>query len=396
MKTIIRVITASITFFALTACSGGGNKVTVGSISLPAPVPAPASGSFGDGRLGQLVEWTRATHGLPAMAAVVVRDGQLVEIAAEGLRSSAGNQSVTSDDKWHLGSLSKAFTASLAGVLVEQFVVSWDTTPLDVWPELDADIHPSLRGITLRQLLSHTAGIRRVNAAPSKYGDQAAGSIVEKRREFAADLLAETPAAPIGQHSYSNGGYIIAGAMMETLMGGSWETLVSDFVFTALNMTESGFGAPGVPGELTQPWGHWDSGINYDPVSPGPDADNPQVFGPAGTIHATLRDYALFMLAHIEGARGIDSFLTAATFQTLHTAIDSGSALGWGVIQDRSGPGVIDLVHDGSNQRWYASVRLIPELNIGALYVVNAGGDLAGAAIEALDDLLEERYENSQ
>lgn len=75
-------------------------------------------------------------------------------------------------------------TGSL-GVLVDMGVVSVNTQLLDVWPELDVSIHTDLRDITLRQLLSHTAGVERVNAAPFRFGNEAAGSVVEKRRAFA-------------------------------------------------------------------------------------------------------------------------------------------------------------------------------------------------------------------
>lgn len=379
----------------LSACSGKiGSNNQIGSV--PEPTPPPAAGTFGDGRLGDLIEWSRSTHGLPAMGVVIIQNGQISEMAAQGLRATSASDRVTADDRWHLGSLTKAVTSTLAGVLVDQSVISWDTRPLDVWPELDASIHPLLRGVTLLQLLSHTAGIRRVNAAPSQYGDLAPGTLIEKRRAFAAELLGEAPVGPIGQESYSNGGYIIAGAMLEAIMSSSWESLVSDFVFGPLGMTSSGFGAPGIPDDLSQPWGHWDQGISYEPVSPGLEADNPQVFGPAGTVHATLVDYARFMAVHIAGFRGVDGIMTADTFRVVHTPVVNGSALGWGVRENIDEPGVMELVHAGSNLRWFAFVRLVPDLDVGVLYVVNAGGGMAQAAIDALDDVLEERFENSR
>ena len=379
----------------LAACGGGGGSGNGASEPLPFP-HAPAAGVLGDGRLGEIVEWTRASQELPAMAVVVVLDGQVVEIAAEGLRSLSGDQAVTTADAWHIGSLTKGITATLAGVLVELSVLSWDTTPLDVWPELDASIHANFRDITVRQLLSHTAGVQPVNAAPSRYSDAASGTLAEKRRAFAAELLTEEPVARIGVHSYSNGGYIIVGAMMETLMSASWETLVSDYVFASLNMTHSGFGAPGTPNAITQPWGHWDRNNGFEPVSPGTDADNPQVFGPAGTVHTSLQDYTNFLIAHIDGWRGVDGFLTAETFEVLHTPVNQGAALGWGVIQSDAFPGMIELAHAGSNLRWYAVVRMVPELNRGALFVVNAGGPRAEAAIDRLDDFIAQRYAATQ
>lgn len=395
MKLDIRHLALTAICVALNACGGGGGDG--GAIRpTPQPVPPPASGTIGDGRLGELVEWARATHGLPAMGVVIVADGQVAESAAEGRRSASASERVTAGDRWHLGSLTKGFTATLAGVLVEQSVLSWDTRPLDVWPELDTTIQPAFRNITLRHLLSHTAGVRRADTVPSKYGDLAAGTIVEKRRAFAAELLADAPVAAVGTESYSNGGYVVVAAMMETLMSASWESLMTDFVFAPLDMRDSGFGAPGTPGEFDQPWGHWDLGVNYDPVSPGPDADNPQALGPAGSVHATMADYAKFMIAHIDGDNGIGGVVSAQTFEMLHTPVDNGSALGWGVRPSEAWPGLTELVHAGSNLRWYSIVLLIPELNGGALFVVNAGGDFSDVAIGALADLLVERFDNSR
>ena len=170
----------SVLFFlalALAACSGGSGSDSNLDVRLPDPTPPPAAGTFGDGRLGELVEWARSTHGLPAMGVVIIQGGQISEVAAEGLRSASAADRVTDADQWHLGSLTKAFTSTLVGALIEQSALTWDTRPLDIWPELDGVIHPQLRDITIRQLLSHTAGIQRVNEAPSQYGDLAPGTL---------------------------------------------------------------------------------------------------------------------------------------------------------------------------------------------------------------------------
>ena len=380
----------------LVACGGGGGADSQQNIVRPPPTPQPPVGMTGDGRLGEIVEWVRYSHALPALATIVVHDNQVVELAAEGVRRIDGSVAVSTDDKWHLGSLTKSMTATLAGVMVEMSVVSWDTTPLDVWPELDGSIHSQFRSITLRDLLSHTAGLRRVNEAPSKYGDLSPGSFMEKRREFAAELLSEAPIGPVGRSSYSNGGYIVAGAMLETLMSAPVETLLQDYLFAPLGMIDSSFGAPGSAGMSDQPLGHWESSAGYEPVEPGVAADNPQVFAPAGTVHSTLADYANYMIAHINGARGFDGIVTAQTFSVLHAPVDDGSALGWGVGPSGPWPNHTELAHGGSNNRWYAVVRIIPGLNGGALFVTNAGGNNAAEAIDVLDDLVAERFINSQ
>jgi CubicO group peptidase (beta-lactamase class C family) len=388
-------ISLTLVLLLVAACgsnSSGGNKVTE-----PLPFPdAPQSGVQGDGRLGELVQWAVDAQEIPAMAVVVVHRGQVVDIAAEGMRASDSSEPVTTGDAWHIGSLTKAMTGSLVGVMVEMGVVSWDTTPLDVWPELDGSIHRNLREITIRHLLSHTAGIERVNTAPSRYADDATGTLVEKRRAFAAELLGNSPVVQVGTYSYSNGGYIIVGAMLETMMSASWESLLTDYVLAPLAMNDTGFGAPGQPGGLSQPWGHWEHNDHFDPVSPGPDADNPQVFGPAGTVHTTLGDYARFMIAHIDGFNGFGSFISANTFHELHTPVVDETGLGWGVGESADFPGRVLLAHGGSNLRWYAIVTLVPELDGGAFYVVNAGGNRAQAAIDRVEDFVVDRYKAMQ
>ena len=377
-------------FSLLAACSsGGGNGNNNPTGPMPFPV-APSSGIQGDGRLGELVQWAVDAQEIPAMAVVVVHQGQVVDIAAEGLRSLSSTARVATTDAWHIGSLTKGMTGSLVGVLVDMGMVSWSTRP-----ELDATIHGDLRDITIRHLLSHTAGIERVDAAPSRYGDPAAGSLMEKRRAFSAELLEKSPVAQVGTHSYSNGGYVVVGAMLETLMSAPWETLLSDYVLMPLAMNDTGFGAPGTPGNLSQPWGHWEQNNGFDPVPPGPDADMPRVFGPAGTVHTTLADYARFMIAHIDGWNGIGSFISAETFRELHTAVIGGSGLGWGVGESTDFPGYALLAHAGSNQRWYAIVELVPELDGGVFFVVNAGGTRAEAAIDRIEGFVIDRFRAS-
>lgn len=390
----IALLTLATLFVACGGGSGGAGPAVTGP-----PVnatPPPATGTIGDGRLGELAEWARASQEVPAMAVVLVANGQISEMAAVGVRSNTSDEIVTDVDLWHIGSLTKGMTATLAGVLIEQSLIGWDTTPLDIWPELDASVHAGFRNVTLKQLLSHTSGMRRADEVPVDYEDAAVGTPMEKRRAFAADLLAEPPAGPVGRDSYSNAGYVVAAAMLEAATVTPWETLMDEQVFGPLGMLDSGFGAPGTPGSTDQPWGHWDRGLQLEAVSPGPGADNPQSMGPAGAVHVSLADYAQFMLAHIAGARGVDGLVTAATFDVLHTAVDNGSAPGWGVRSFESWANGKVLSHAGSNLRWYAVVRMAPELDAGVLMVVNAGGGRAEAAVDSMSDLVLERFQASQ
>ena len=262
----------------LTACGGGG-----GEIDGPAPLPTPTSpapGSVGDGRLPELLEWARASQNAPALAVIVVRRGQIAEFGAVGRRAANNSIQVTTADRWQIGSMTKAMTATLAAILVEDGLISWDSTPLDVWPELASSIHPGFRNATLRQFLSHSAGMKR----DDEYGpaeDSAPGSLMEKRRAWSGHLLTRAPEFTPGTWNYSNVGYMVAGAMLETRAAMSYETALTTRVFAPLGMTHSGFGPPGNPGAFDEPLGHWSRISGFEPVSPDSnDADNPLSLGP--------------------------------------------------------------------------------------------------------------------
>jgi CubicO group peptidase (beta-lactamase class C family) len=374
-------------------CGGGG-----GDASGPPPLPipsAPAAGVIGDARLPELLEWARASQNLPAMTAVLVRGGQVVERGAVGLRSNAATVKVTTEDRWHVGSITKSMTATLAALMIEEGAIGWDTTPLEVWPELDGNINAGFRNTTLRQLLSHTSGMERdVEYAGAE--DSAAGTPMQKRRAWAEKALSRAPAGTAGVASYSNAAVIVAGAMLETRAGSPWEALITTRVFIPLGMTHTGFGPPGTPGALDQPFGHLSRTDGYDPVPPeSANADNPKALGPAGTVNTTLDDIASFMAAHIDGERGMPGLLTPQSFTTLHTAVVPGYALGLGENPSLPPFNAHGNTHGGSNLRWLAQMWFVPSCNCAMFIATNGGGDRAEAAIQALDSLLRERIYRS-
>jgi CubicO group peptidase (beta-lactamase class C family) len=376
----------------LASCGGGDGS---GPDPLPIP-PAPAAGIVGDGRLAELADWARSTQDAPAMAVVLVRNGQVAEIVAVGKRSADSSVAVTAADGWHMGSLTKAMTATLAGVLVEDGVIDWDTTPQEIWSESAAQLHADFRNITLRQLLSHTSGMKRDDEF-SAAQDGAPGTLMEKRRQWAAHVLGQAAQFSAGEFHYSNVGYVVAGAMLEARGGASWEILLTDRVFAPLGMTHTGFGAPGTPGQIDQPLGHRSLSRGFSPVDPGSsDANIPAAVGPAGSVHTTLDDYARFMLTHIDGARGTPNLLNVESFRVLHEARTGGYSLGWGTassLQTLNAPG---LQHTGTIGLWFSLVWLAPTLDTGLMIAVNGGGDRALAAIEQMDLLMRQRVVASQ
>ncbi len=341
------------------------------------PETPPEPGIAGDGKLDESLEYIRDKYNLPALGAMLIQGDEIVEMEAVGLRAIGYARKVTVEDRWHLGSLTKAMTATLAARLVEKGEVSWETTIAEIFPDLVGSIRSEYENVRLDELLSHTAGIMGdLTKAPcwsTLWTDT--DPLPVQRRRLLVEVLSMESEASRGTFLYSNAGYIVAGSMLEEITGESWEELITREVFVPLGMDSTGFGAPGSGIVPDEPWGHQQIYFVLNPVEPGPYADNPAAIGPAGTIHSTFEDYSSFIIAHLAGARGESGFLSAETFLKLHTPI-SGSdySLGWG-IAERDWAGGMVLTHAGSNTFWFANIWIAPSRNFAIFAVCNAGSN---------------------
>src|SRR5947207_2997000 len=95
---------------------------------------------------------------LPAVAAGAMKNGALLALGAVGVRKMGDPTPVTASDKFHVGSCTKAMTATLAAMLVERHKLHWTDTLAKIFPERAAKMHPDYRAVTLEMLLTHRSG----------------------------------------------------------------------------------------------------------------------------------------------------------------------------------------------------------------------------------------------
>ncbi|MBL8680714.1 MAG: beta-lactamase family protein [Myxococcales bacterium] len=376
---------------AVSACSPTNATPTLdGAVGTDAAIEASTEASADAATLtglAAILEPIRERRRLPALAALVADERTTIVRAAVGRRSVDDAASVTLDDKWHIGSCTKAMTATLFARLVERGTLRWDTTLDAAFSDIAPMIHPTYRAATLEQLLQHRAGVSEQIPMALWSPLWMAGDVVAQRRTFAAAMLARAPSAQPGErYLYSNAGYMIAGAALERASVRSWEELVRQEIFAPLGMTSCGFGAPATPDRFDQPYGHESSGDTITTVAPGPSADNPPATGPSGTVHCSLEDWSRFAQVHLRGARGTaESFLSAASFLRMHTAPAGGTyAHGW-VVADRPWAGGRALAHSGSNTTFLATIWIAPARNRVLLVATNiANADAEAATQDAL------------
>jgi len=335
--------------------------------------------------ISDLLAPIRVENELPAIAAAIFNSQGMIESGVVGVRNIDDPTAATIDDLWHLGSCTKAMTATMIATLVDEGKLDWTTTLAEVFPGEAPAMDPACRGITLEQLLTHRSGLP-VNGAWRQLGKNR--TTTDQRLELLRRVTAPSPTSePGSEYVYSNVGFAIAGLMAETVTGTPWETLMRDRVFTPLRMTDVGFGVAGTIGKIDQPWGHYRSLLGLGPLEPL-QLDNAPSLGPAGTIHASLASWANFCALHL---RPKNDLVTQTTWQRLHTPPDGGAyAMGWNVFE-REWAGGKSLNHAGSNTINFCVCWLAPERDFGVLVATNAFQTNAPVALDKVASLLIDR-----
>ena len=341
-------------------------------------------------------------YNLPAIAAAVVRDGKVVAAGAVGTRKAGEKIPVTINDRFHLGSDTKAMTALLAAMLVEQGKLRWEATPGEIFPELEKQMDPGFRRVTLEQLLSHTSGIPTDNDDMVKIyleGMFKDGNLNDLRywlvQQWSKQPLTFDPGTAF---AYSNMGYTIAGAMIERVMKKTWDEAITEQIFIPLKLKTAGLGPQSSLGRIDAPLGHSIKNGKVNAMLAGPNGDVPSIIGPAGIAHMSILDFANWAGWNAGEGRREPTLVKRETMQKLHTPVISmpkkknaapGTprggkyALGWGELTVEWAPYPL-LYHGGSNGMNLAHVWLDTKRDLAIVITANISGQKAQAAFLAL------------
>lgn len=342
--------------------------------------PAQSNGPKGDWLAGLVTE-QRKEKNLVGLAAMVMIDGQVEAVAVQGERKLDSKVSLETDDRWHLGGIAKSITATMIARLIESGKLNWDDTVGEIFP--DDSVHEDWRQVTLKQLLTDTAGAPRSFSIEIRRQHPALGSESTKaRREAVLEVLADQPDYPPGEKNvYSNVGMALAAAMAEKVTGETWEDLVKREVFEPLELKGSGFGPPTSSDEkLEQPRGH--RNVRHLKVAANDKRDNTFIMSPAGAVHMTLGDLCAYAMDHLRGELGEGKLLSADNYQRLHTPELDRQASGWVKKEPSTEIPYTVYWHNGTNTMWYALVAFIPDKNM-VVAVTSNDGDFELAEVAA-------------
>lgn len=329
----------------------------------------------------------RKSYAIPEINYAVIDSKKILEIAAIGLHSTQLTDKATLEDRFHMGSNTKALTAFIIAKYVERGKLKWSTKFFDLFPEWKENSKPEYHTISLQDLLSHRARIQPFQGENDPIIPELIGSKQEKRKAFGQFVLTLNPTTidSIHQYNYSNAGYTLATLMIEKISKKSWEELVKK-VFNKDLKINIGFSWPENQ-KHKDTWGHFTENNKLTPVPSNTDY-HLDFTEPAGDLNIKLKDYIKFIQINLEGLKGADNYLKAKTYQFIHNGIEDYS-LGWYNIHEKR----IELsTHSGTAGTYYTLVHIDRTNNKSYIIFTNSFNTETQQGVRLLMRKLKENY----
>ncbi len=339
----------------------------------------------------------QATGSMPAIGLMVWKEKQNIYFNAQGKRALQKSPPVSLSDQWHLGSNTKAMTAFLIALAVQERKISYDTQLVNFFKD-EMDFNSLNKDLTVSDLLIHQSGLKDVLEVQSgelwKSFFHSQDSVTKQRMKLAKAVLSESPHLdpknkdkPSRTYSYGNSNYIVLGAILEKIYSLDWESLIMQKIFAPIKMNSCGFGVPGDFNETepSQPWSHKLIEGKLLAFPPREKPDNPPMMGPAGTVHCNLQDWQKFIIELSATWDGNGMLLkNKSIIERYFENSPQGTYTygGWGRIDGRFKFPI--FTHDGSNTFNYSVAVFSPSEKSGILIVTNTSEPESELSIEKL------------
>ncbi|GAA0335929.1 hypothetical protein GCM10009087_52980 [Sphingomonas oligophenolica] len=331
-----------------------------------APALAQALTPAETAQIDRIVAKNLASSGVPSASVAIVRGGQIVFARAYG-RQSETTPVARDDAPYQIASISKQFAAAAILLLQHDGKLSLDDTVSKYIPDITAG-----DTISIRQLLSHTAGLQ--DYWPQDYSFKAMATPVSPQGII--DRWAKKPLdfTPGTQWQYSNTGYVVAGLIVEKISGQPLLDFLKARIFTPLGITaydqDRAIG-PGFP----QGYGRAALG----PVRPVTPAAPGWLFA-AGELSMSARDLAKWDVARIDR-----TILTPEDWKLQETPVKlaDGSSNGYGLGVSTGATGGRRYVeHSGEAVGFLSENIVFPDEKAAIVVLTNSWSGNATGAIE--------------
>lgn len=334
----------------------------------------------GDSQLDVVIEQAMRTHSVPGASVAVVSNGAVTWAKGYGMANPAGGLFVTSETVFEAASVSKAVTAwgimklVEAGKLnldapVEQYLTRWHLPPSKY----------DHKQVTLRRILSHTAGLSQGGDPGMEPGDKVP-TLVEALNGAVPSMGALHVAFPPGEnYAYSSIAYALLELVIEEVTGEPFAVYMQREILDPLGMVNSSFEMTPklrVKRAVGHDW-HNNAMPEYQFATRG-----------MGGLRTTSADLALFIAALMTGPNGkpvgrgvLTPKSVAETFKPVPYTNEAASGLKAGLGYDQLV--IIDntlvAVHKGGDQRgFHTMIVMAPEAAEGIVILANSDRAIKG------------------
>lgn len=313
-------------------------------------------------RVDDVIRQTMAMAKVPGAVLLVARDGKPVRVSTYGVANLETVTPVRRDTAFEIGSVSKQFTAAAILLLADDGKLALDDPVGKHLP----DAPEKWRPLTLRQILSHTSGLKDTLQDPTDAKFRA-DDYLKKLGPLPLDF------EPGTSWSYSNMGYNLAAMVVEAVSKEKFPKFMEDRIFKPLGLKSTHFTDPAVvvPNRARgYSWG----GKNYVNAS----ASYPATLMGAGAILSTADDVARWDHAVVTG-KLLKPASLAEFFRPvgLKDGSDVPYALGWFINQDQGRP---LWEHGGNTVGFSCSNLYLPKEKTSIVFLTNTGG-LGGSTV---------------
>ncbi len=322
--------------------------------------------------------WQQAMEacGVPALAVVVVEDGEVAHRVTLGRRDPTRAAPVTGDTIFYIASTTKPFVAFALAQLAEAGKLDLAAPVARILPRFRLADPELTRTITVRDLLCHRYGL---NSREIVMLDAYTGEITEERYYHFLERVQSS-----GRVEYSNVHFTLAGRVIEAVSGQSWRDYLAEHVFAPAGMTRT-------TGYADWMYAQDDVAIPArrvgDEVVPTPVRKTDRTMHAAGGLGTSIDDLGRWLRLQLgrgslAGTRLLSERATEASWELLSASKDDaefgpteGFAFAW---QRGTYRGHLELRHGGDYAGSASAVMFLPELGLG-LGILATGG--TGAAM---------------
>lgn len=330
---------------------------------------------------------------VPGLAIAVVRNDSVIFVKGYGTRTLGRSEPVDGNTLFAIGSVSKAFTATLVAMQVDEGRMRWDDPATNYLPSLELFDPYVSKELTVRDLLTHRSGLAR--------GDLMWYATDLGRDEILRRVRFQRPTWSLrARYGYQNVMYLAAGQAVAQVAGMDWDVLVRDRIFQPLGMTRTNTStkALATATNVASPHAEVDDTLR---VIAWHNIDN---IAPAGSINSSVNDMSKWLRLQLAGGKWNGKAvvstgalaethspqtvtpLSADTKQINPFTHLSSYGMGW-VIQDYRGREIRQ--HGGNIDGMSALAALIPEEKLGVVVLTNANGSpMPSVAMYKAVDLL--------